>query len=85
MSPIDAPLVPVWFKIKDDENGAKIGVNLGINKICNFTKVMAKDASISSDFSNKSGRVTTYTRMAMAGVPRQVMAEITVSGRESLL
>ena len=77
LSPIDAPLTLVWFKIKDDENGVKIGVNLGINQIRNFIKIMAKDADILGDFSNKSEKVMACIGMAMAGVSRQMMVEIT--------
>jgi hypothetical protein len=78
LSPIDDSLTPIWFKVKQDENGKVVeGVNLGINQIRKFLKCMSTEAGVKGNVMNKSGRVTGITRMAVAGVPRHVMAELT--------
>lgn len=70
LSPIDAPLTPIWFKVKE-KNRVIEGVNLGVNQIRKFLKLMAEEAGVQGDATmNKSGRVTGISRMAMAGVPK---------------
>lgn len=77
LSPIDAPLTPVWFKVKE-KKGIVEGMNLGVNQIRRFLKLMAEEAGVQGDaIMNKSGRVTGISRMAIAGVPKNVMAECT--------
>lgn len=79
LSPIDNPLTPVWFKLKEvpRSSGVFQGVNLGINQIRKFLKYMAQETQVTGNITNKSGRKTAVNRMALAGVPRHVMASIT--------
>lgn len=77
LSLIDAPLTPIWFKVRE-KNRVIEGVNLGINQIRSYLKLMAEEAGVDSgSIMNKTGRVTGISRMAMGNVPRHVMAEIT--------
>jgi hypothetical protein len=68
LSPIHNHRGKIWFK----EN-----VNVGESTMRTWMKLMAKNASISGDITNKCGRVTSITRMLAARVPPEVIASIT--------
>lgn len=71
LSPIDARLTPMWFKVKE-KDGEIEGVNLGVNQ-------MVEEAGIDgASIMNKSGRV-------IAGVPKNVMQQITCHRAQSSL
>ena len=44
--------------------------------IRSWMRTMAKNAGVEGDITNKSGRVTSITRMIVARVPREVIAKI---------
>ena len=67
LAPIDRHNSDDWFKNQ----------NVGLNTIRKLLKQMAVTTGVSGDVTNKSGRVTVVTRMAIAGVPRPTMAQIT--------
>ena len=72
LAPIDRSTSDVWFKNQ----------NVGVSTIRKILKQMAITVGVVGDVTNKSGRVTAVTRMAIAGVPRPTMAQIT--GHRSL-
>lgn len=65
LSPIQHPKNNVWF-----ENI----VNLGESTLWHVIRTMAPSAGLVGDFTNKSGRVTTITRMRIANVSEYVIA-----------
>lgn len=67
LSPIDALLTPVWFKIKE-KDGVVEGVNLGVKQIQKFLKLMAEEAGVDgASIMDKTGRVIGISGMAIAG------------------
>ena len=58
----------VWYKGE---------VNCGERNISQWMKIMARNAGIERDITNKSGRVTSITQMLAARIPPEVIAQIT--------
>ena len=58
----------VWYKGE---------VKCGERNISQWMKIMARNAGIEGDITNKSGRVTSITRMLAARIPPEVIAQIT--------
>ena len=58
----------VWFKK---------GVNVSEGVIRHWMKAMAAEAGIKGDITNKTGRVTSITRMSLARVPVEVIQSVT--------
>lgn len=65
LSPIHHPKDVIWFKAK---------VNLGESTLRHFVRDMAAAAGVEGDFTNKSGRVTSITRMCIGGAPLEAIA-----------
>lgn len=57
----------VWYKA---------GISVGEGMIRSWMCTMAKNAGVEGDITNKSGRVTSITRMIAARVPLEVIAKI---------
>ena len=68
LSTIHSSRSNVWFKQ---------GINVGQGHMRNWTKKMAKIVGIDGDITNKSGRVTSISRMCVAQVPYDVITSIT--------
>lgn len=68
LSPIQHPKSVVWFKQK---------INLGESTLRHFVREMASAAGLIGDYTNKSGRVTTITRMCIREVPPDAIASNT--------
>lgn len=60
----------------------KAGISVGEGMIRSWMRTMAKNAGVEGDITNKSGRVTSITRMIAARVPPEVIAKI--SGHRNL-
>ena len=68
LSPITSSRSHIWYKSD---------INVGEGTIRTWMKTMARNAGISGDITNKSGRVTSITWMMVARVPPEVIAQIT--------
>ena len=68
LSPIENIVTNIWY-----QKGARIG----IHTISHWLKNMAEEAGVERRVTNKSGRRTAITEMALANVPQKVMCQIT--------
>lgn len=68
LSPINDSKTNVWFKNN---------INVGEGTLRKFTQHMAKACDIIGDFTNKTGRVTTISRMCALQVPRSTITRST--------
>lgn len=76
LSAIHSSRSNVWFKR---------GINVGQGHMRNWMKKMAKNVGIDGDITNKSGRVTSISRMCAAQVPYDVITSITGHRNEKTL
>lgn len=67
LGPLDEPRTSVWYK----------RTNVGIGSLRKWVANMARNAGISGDITNKSGRATAISRMSMAGVPKSIICGVT--------
>jgi hypothetical protein len=67
LSAIDGPTSRIWYK----------KTKVGLTTISSWLKVMAQEAEVTRRITNKTGRRTAISRMALTNMPREIMMQIT--------